>query len=86
MEREAIIQKKEQKEKTEAVKQARMEREAIIQKKEQKEKTEAVKLAQRKAGRKEMFKKTRHGQPVMKYRIHHLLQNCSPYRVHLVPQ
>ena len=53
---------------------ARMEREAIIQaKKEQKEKAEA----QRKAGRKEMFKKTRHGQPVMKYRIQHLLQSIQ---------
>ncbi|XP_039007511.1 uncharacterized protein LOC120135295 [Hibiscus syriacus] len=46
---------------------AMIEREAAIQaKKEQREKAEA----QRKVERKEMFKKTRHGQPIMKYRIH----------------
>ncbi|XVF72544.1 hypothetical protein PTKIN_Ptkin12aG0129500 [Pterospermum kingtungense] len=66
--RELYEKQREEKEK------ARMEREAIIQaKKEQKEKAEA----QRKAGRKEMFKKTRHGQPVMKYRIQHLLQSIQ---------
>ncbi|XWS36220.1 hypothetical protein CRYUN_Cryun20dG0066700 [Craigia yunnanensis] len=68
--RELYEKQREEKEK------ARMEREAIIQaKKEQIEKAEA----QRKAGRKEMLKKTRHGQPVMKYRIQHLLQSiqCS---------
>ncbi|XP_012490456.1 stress response protein nst1 [Gossypium raimondii] len=53
---------------------ARMEREAAMQlKKEQREKAEA----QRKVERKEMFKKTRHGQPVMKYRIQHLLQSIQ---------
>ncbi|KAK8711544.1 hypothetical protein V6N13_146825 [Hibiscus sabdariffa] len=53
---------------------ARMEREAAIQaKKEQREKAEA----QRKVERKEMFKKTRHGQPIMKYRIQHLLQSIQ---------
>ncbi|XVE77681.1 hypothetical protein DITRI_Ditri13aG0081600 [Diplodiscus trichospermus] len=66
--RELYEKQQEEKEK------ARLEREAIIQaKKEQKEKAEA----QRKAGRKEMFKKTRHGQPVMKYRIQHLLQSIQ---------
>lgn len=60
---------------------ARLEREAMIQaKKEGIEKAEA----RRKASREKMFKKTRHGQPVMKYRIEHLLEtiqgttkNCS---------
>lgn len=53
---------------------ARMEREAIIQaKKEHKEKAEA----QRRAGRKEMFKKTQRGQPIMKYRIQHILQSLQ---------
>ncbi|XP_022728359.1 rRNA-processing protein FYV7 [Durio zibethinus] len=66
--RELYEKQREEKEKL------RMEREAIIQaKKEQKEKAEV----QRKAGRKEMFKKTRHGQPVMKYRIQHLLQSIQ---------
>ncbi|XP_022759711.1 rRNA-processing protein FYV7-like [Durio zibethinus] len=66
--RELFEKQREKKEK------ARMEREAIIQaKKEQKEKAEAY----RKEGRKKMFKKTRHGQPVMKYRIQHLLQSIQ---------
>ncbi|XP_039012014.1 rRNA-processing protein FYV7-like [Hibiscus syriacus] len=53
---------------------ARIEREATIQaKKEHREKAEA----QRKVERKEMFKKTRHGQPIMKYRIQHLLQSIQ---------
>ena len=66
--RELYEKQREEKEK------ARIEREAIIQaKKEQKEKAEA----QRKARRKEIFKKTRHGQPVMKYRIQHLLQTIQ---------
>ncbi|XP_017969932.1 PREDICTED: rRNA-processing protein FYV7 [Theobroma cacao] len=66
--RELYEKEREEKEK------ARMEREAIVQaKKEQKEKAEA----QRKAGKKQMFKKTRHGQPVMKYRIQHLLQSIQ---------
>ncbi|KAG1326283.1 putative thyroid transcription factor 1-associated protein 26 [Cocos nucifera] len=50
---------------------ARMEREAIIQaKKEERAKAEA----RRKSLREKMFKKTRSGQPVMKYRIEHLLE------------
>ncbi|KAK4270087.1 hypothetical protein QN277_023168 [Acacia crassicarpa] len=48
----------------------RLEREATIRaKKEEIEKAES----QRKAMRDKMFKKTRKGQPVMKYRIEHLL-------------
>ncbi|KAJ6817444.1 rRNA-processing protein FYV7 [Iris pallida] len=49
----------------------KMEREAIIQAKTQ-ERARAE--ARRKAQRENMFKKTRSGQPVMKYRIEHLLQ------------
>ncbi|KAG6517419.1 hypothetical protein ZIOFF_020809 [Zingiber officinale] len=50
---------------------ARIEREAIIQaKNEEKAKNEA----KRKAQREKMFKKTRFGQPVMKYRIEHILE------------
>ncbi|KAF8015049.1 hypothetical protein BT93_H0747 [Corymbia citriodora subsp. variegata] len=53
---------------------ARKEREAIMQaKKEEREKAEA----RRKAERAKMFKKTRSGQPVMKYRIEHLLQSIQ---------
>ena len=53
---------------------ARIEREAIIQaKKEEKEKA----LARRKATREKMYKKTRKGQPVMKYRIEHLLETIQ---------
>lgn len=52
----------------------RMEREAaIMAKKEEIEKTES----QRKAMREKMFKKTRKGQPVMKYRIEHLLETIQ---------
>lgn len=52
----------------------RMEREALIQtKKEEREKANA----QRKATREKMFKKTRSGQPVMKYRIEHLLETIQ---------
>ncbi|CAH9081294.1 unnamed protein product [Cuscuta europaea] len=53
---------------------ARMEREAIIQ-----AKTEERKRAEerRKQTRQNMFKKTRSGQPVMKYRIEHLLQTLQ---------
>lgn len=51
-----------------------MEKEAIIKaKKEEKEKLEA----QRKAKRENMFKRTRSGQPIMKYRIEHLLQTLQ---------
>ncbi|KAJ0977645.1 hypothetical protein J5N97_013119 [Dioscorea zingiberensis] len=50
---------------------ARMEREAIMQsKKEGRARAEA----KRKTLRENMFKKTRFGQPVMKYRIKHLLE------------
>ncbi|GAU42534.1 hypothetical protein TSUD_341600 [Trifolium subterraneum] len=52
----------------------RMEREAIFkEKKEQREKAEA----RRKTLREKMFKKTRKGQPVMKYRIEHLLETIQ---------
>ncbi|KAK3415597.1 hypothetical protein EUGRSUZ_H01207 [Eucalyptus grandis] len=53
---------------------ARKEREVVAQaKKEEREKAEA----RRKAERVKMFKKTRSGQPVMKYRIEHLLQSMQ---------
>lgn len=52
---------------------AKKEREAIIQaKREEREKSEA----KRKELREKMFKKTRSGQPVMKYRIEHLLETA----------
>ncbi|XP_062203407.1 rRNA-processing protein FYV7 [Phragmites australis] len=52
---------------------AKMERNAIIQaKREEREKSEA----KRKELREKMFKKTRSGQPVMKYRIEHLLETA----------
>uniref|UniRef100_A0A7N0ZT19 rRNA-processing protein FYV7 n=1 Tax=Kalanchoe fedtschenkoi TaxID=63787 RepID=A0A7N0ZT19_KALFE len=53
---------------------ARKEREAIIQAKEQARK-EA--LFRRKTARKNMFKKTRSGQPVMKYRMEQLLETIQ---------
>ncbi|KAK9726207.1 hypothetical protein RND81_05G197900 [Saponaria officinalis] len=53
---------------------ARMEREAIIKaKKEEKEKAES----RRKDLREKMYKKTRKGQPVMKYRIEHILETLQ---------
>ncbi|KAI3732439.1 hypothetical protein L1987_63644 [Smallanthus sonchifolius] len=53
---------------------ARMEKDAIIKsKKEEKEKSEA----RRKAQKEKMLKKTRSGQPIMKYRIEHLLQTLQ---------
>nr|XP_043636387.1 rRNA-processing protein FYV7 [Erigeron canadensis] len=53
---------------------ARMEKEAILKaKKEEKEISEA----RRKARRENMFKRTRSGQPIMKYRIEHLLQTIT---------
>lgn len=53
---------------------ARVEREAVIRaKEEERHKAEA----RRKAAREKMFKKTRSGQPVMKYRIEHLLQSIQ---------
>ncbi|KAH7517126.1 hypothetical protein FEM48_Zijuj09G0029200 [Ziziphus jujuba var. spinosa] len=52
----------------------RREREAIIQaKKEEREKAQA----RRKATRENMLKKTRSGQPVMKYRIEHILDSLQ---------
>ncbi|RAL45091.1 unnamed protein product [Cuscuta campestris] len=52
----------------------RIEREAIIQaKKEERERAEV----RRKQERQKMFKKTKSGQPVMKYRIEHLLQTLQ---------
>ncbi|PIN02567.1 hypothetical protein CDL12_24916 [Handroanthus impetiginosus] len=57
--------------KREEKEEARMEREAMIQaKKEEREQAEA----RRRALKEKMFKKTRSGQPVMKYRIEHLLE------------
>lgn len=53
---------------------ARMEREAIIEaKKEERQRAEV----RRKELRQKMFKKTKSGQPVMKYRIEHLLQTLQ---------
>ncbi|XP_004309691.1 PREDICTED: rRNA-processing protein FYV7 [Fragaria vesca subsp. vesca] len=53
---------------------ARMEKEAIFQaRKEEREKSEA----RRKDIREKMMKKTRKGQPVMKYRIQHLLETIQ---------
>lgn len=52
---------------------AKKERDAIIQaKKEEREKSEA----KRKELREKMFRRTRSGQPVMKYRIEHLLETA----------
>ncbi|KAF5739570.1 stress response protein nst1-like [Tripterygium wilfordii] len=62
------------KKKCEEEEKARMEREAIVQaKKEEREKAEV----RRKVMKEKMFKKTRHGQPVMKYRIENLLQTIQ---------
>ncbi|KAK6141328.1 hypothetical protein DH2020_024926 [Rehmannia glutinosa] len=53
---------------------ARMEREAMIQaKKEERQKSEA----RRRALKEKMYKKTKSGQPVMKYRIEHLLETIQ---------
>ncbi|KAK6141315.1 hypothetical protein DH2020_024951 [Rehmannia glutinosa] len=53
---------------------ARMEREATIQaKKEERQKSEA----RRRALKEKMYKKTKSGQPVMKYRIEHLLETIQ---------
>ena len=53
---------------------ARIEREAIARaKKEARERSQS----QRKAQREKMFKKTKSGQPVMKYRIEHLLETIQ---------
>ncbi|KAK1437251.1 hypothetical protein QVD17_03040 [Tagetes erecta] len=65
---EIYRQKREEEEK------ARMEKEAIIKlKSEEKEKSQA----QRKAQKEKMLKRTRSGQPVMKYRIEQLLQTIQ---------
>ncbi|KAF5206887.1 E3 ubiquitin-protein ligase miel1 [Thalictrum thalictroides] len=53
---------------------ARLEKEALFQaKKEARERTEG----QRKEIRERMYKKTKSGQPVMKYRMEHLLQSIE---------
>ncbi|KAL0435828.1 UNVERIFIED_CONTAM: hypothetical protein Sradi_0290700 [Sesamum radiatum] len=53
---------------------ARMEREAMIQaKKEEQQKAEA----RRRALKEKMLKKTKSGQPVMKYRIEHILETIQ---------
>lgn len=66
--REVYEQKHEEEEK------AKMERDAIVRaKKEERERTES----RRKAVREKMLKKTRSGQPVMKYRIEHLLETIQ---------
>ncbi|ESQ37999.1 hypothetical protein EUTSA_v10028994mg [Eutrema salsugineum] len=58
----------------EEMEKARKEREAAIQaKKEAKEEAEA----RRKVAKGKMMRKTRHGQPVMKYRIEHLLESIK---------
>lgn len=52
----------------------RMEREAVLRvRKEEREQAET----RRKAVREKMLKKTRRGQPVMKYRIEHLLETIQ---------
>lgn len=66
--REVYEQKREEEEK------AKMERDAIVRaKKEERERTES----RRKTVREKMLKKTRSGQPVMKYRIEHLLETIQ---------
>ncbi|XP_021743934.1 rRNA-processing protein FYV7-like [Chenopodium quinoa] len=65
---ELYVKKHEEQEK------ARMEREAFYKaKKEEKEKAES----RRKDLREKMFKRTRKGQPVMKYRIEHILETLQ---------
>ncbi|KAJ8559287.1 hypothetical protein K7X08_003345 [Anisodus acutangulus] len=66
--RELYERKREEEEKS------RMERDAIIlAKKEERQKAES----RRKALREKMLKKTRSGQPVMKYRIEHILETLQ---------
>ncbi|EOA21639.1 hypothetical protein CARUB_v10002051mg [Capsella rubella] len=58
----------------EEMEKARMEREATFQaKKEAKQEAES----RRKVAKGKMMRKTRHGQPVMKYRIEHLLESIK---------
>ncbi|KAK9086568.1 hypothetical protein Syun_028962 [Stephania yunnanensis] len=60
--------------KREELEKAKMEREAQIQaKKEERERA----TAQRKSWREKMLKKTRSGQPVMKYRVEHILESLQ---------
>ncbi|XP_076915858.1 uncharacterized protein LOC143575339, partial [Bidens hawaiensis] len=62
------------KQKQEEEEKARMEKEAMIKfKREEKEKSQA----QRKAQKEKMLKRTRSGQPIMKYRIEQLLQTIQ---------
>ncbi|CAL0302460.1 unnamed protein product [Lupinus luteus] len=62
------------KKKHEEIEKERIEREAVVKaKKEEREKAEA----RRKTIRDKMLKKTRKGQPVMKYRIEHLLETIQ---------
>jgi len=64
---------KEEYEKKRAEDEKAKERDVIIQaKREQQDKSEA----KRRELREKMFKKTRSGQPVMKYRIEHLLETA----------
>ncbi|CAL1390434.1 unnamed protein product [Linum trigynum] len=60
--------------KREETEKANMERDAI---RKAKEVERARAEAKRKAAKERMLKKTRHGQPVMKYRIEHLLQSLE---------
>ncbi|RCV18958.1 hypothetical protein SETIT_3G345000v2 [Setaria italica] len=65
--------KEEYEKKRAEVEKTQKERDAVIQaKREQREKSEA----KRRELREKMFKKTRSGQPVMKYRIEHLLETA----------
>jgi F0F1-type ATP synthase membrane subunit b/b' len=58
----------------EEMERVRKEREAMFQaKKEAKEEAES----RRKEAKGKMLRKTRHGQPVMKYRIEHLLESIK---------
>ncbi|CAA0832087.1 Protein NETWORKED 3A [Striga hermonthica] len=65
------------KKKREEEENTRKEREALIQaKREERERVEA----QRKSLKEKMYKKTRSGQPVMRYRIEHLLETIQAIR------
>ncbi|OVA15049.1 rRNA processing [Macleaya cordata] len=66
--REVYEKKREEEEK------ARMEKEATLKAKQEERK---LVESQRKERREKMYKKTRSGQPVMKYRIEHLLQTLQ---------
>lgn len=62
------------KKKSEELEKERREREAVIKAKNEERQ---AKEARRKADKVKMFKKTRHGQPVMKYRIERLLESIQ---------